>query len=196
MHTDPYMPARQDVPDPQAWDERAIMQAAQHDPAAFAPLYERYFGRIYAYCLRRVSTPQEAEDLTSAVFIRVLKGLPDYRGGHVAAWLFRIARNAINNHYRSDRPLVSLEDAETILPDDAPSPIEQVLRAEERQAIRALVADLPGDQQDLLALKLVGELNSDEIGAVVGKRAGAVRVELHRIIKRLRLRYRQIIEEA
>src|SRR5690242_143201 len=79
-------------------DEARILQRAQQHPAAFAPLYERYFARIYAYCLRRASSPQEAEDLCSQVFTRALTGLHTYRGGSVPAWLFRIAHNVVANH--------------------------------------------------------------------------------------------------
>ena len=66
---------------------------------------------------------------------------------------------------------------------------EHIEQAEQEQAIRKLVAALPDDEQELLALKLEGELTAEEIGLVLGKKAGAVRVELHRIIKRLRAQY-------
>lgn len=172
-----------------AGDDVRLMRAARTDPARFAPLYERYFPRIYAYCLRRLGSADDAEDVTSQVFIRALGSLPEYRGGLVAAWLFRIARNAVLNHHRDRRLHLSLDGSDLDLADDAPPPGERLEQAEERQAIRALVATLPDDQQDLLALKLDAALTSEEIGEAVGKSAGAVRVELHRIIQKLRARY-------
>ena len=163
---------------------------ARTDPALFAPIYDHYFPRIYGYCLRRLGTPQEAEDLTSHIFIRVLQNLEGYRGGRVSAWLFRIARNAVANHYRSSRPQVSLDVVEWELPDARPGPGERFVETEAWQTLRTLIDALPEDQRDLLALKLTGELTSEEIGEVVGKSAGAVRVELHRIIKTLRAQYK------
>jgi RNA polymerase sigma-70 factor (ECF subfamily) len=171
-------------------DEVRIIQAARTDPALFAPIYECYFPRIYGYCLRRLGTPQEAEDLASHVFIRAIQGLESYRGGRVSVWLFRIAHNAVINHYRSRRPQVSLEVIERDLPDARPGPGECLVQIEDWQALRALIDGLPEDQRDLLALKLTGELTSGEIGEMVGKSAGAVRVELHRIIKGLRAQYK------
>ena len=78
-------------------EEGSILAQARADPARFAPLYERYFARVYHYCLRRVHRPEDAEDLAGLVFIRALAGLREYRGGSFAAWLFRIAHNAAAN---------------------------------------------------------------------------------------------------
>jgi RNA polymerase sigma-70 factor (ECF subfamily) len=170
-------------------DDTRILLAARADLTQFAPLYERYFARIYGYCLRRVENAEAAEDLTSLIFTRALTGLYEYKGGSVPAWLFRIAHNAVANHYRSRREHISLERSEIDLLDDSEAPTESIEQAEQQQAIRRLVAALPDREQELLALKLDGELTAEEIGVVLGKKPGAVRVELHRIIKRLRTQY-------
>jgi RNA polymerase sigma-70 factor (ECF subfamily) len=172
-------------------DEVRIMAAARVDLSRFAPLYDAYFPRIYRYCLRRVESQEAAEDLTSIIFTRALKGIHDYRGGSVAAWLFRIAHNAVANHYRARRPQISFEGSDIDLPDDTDEPIDNLVLAEQHGAIRALVDQLPNEQQELLALKIAGGLTAEEVGAVLGKSAGAVRVELHRIIKRLRVQYEE-----
>ena len=175
-----------------AEDEQRIMALARQHPASFAPLYHLYFPRVYAYCRRRTRDAQEAEDLTSQVFTRALAGLEGYRGGSVAAWLFRIARNTVINHYRDRRSDVGLDQAALDLVDDGPSPPEVVMQAETLDRLYDLVAALPDAQQDLLTLKLVGGLTSDAIGDVLGKSPGAVRVALHRIIARLRAAYTEI----
>ncbi len=167
-------------------DEIRLMQAARTDLTRFAPLYERYFPRIYAYCLRRVESEETAEDLTSAIFTHALKGIHIYNGGSVAAWLFRIAHNTVANHYRSRRPSVSFERTELDLASDTNEPIHEVMEAEQQLAINDLVQRLPLEQQELLALRIAGGLTAEEVAAVLGKSPGAVRVELHRIIKRLR----------
>jgi RNA polymerase sigma-70 factor (ECF subfamily) len=170
-------------------DDVRIMQAARADLTRFAPLYDRYFPRIYRYCLRRVESEEAAEDLTSIIFTRALKGVADYRDGSVAAWLFRIAHNAVVNHYRARHAQVSLEREEIDVPAEADELIEGMMQAEQHRIIRTLVKQLPDEQQELLALKISGGLTAEEIGAVLGKNAGAIRVELHRIIKRLRAQY-------
>lgn len=185
-------PFSTDPPD----EEVQIMEAAKKELTSFAPIYERYFQRIYAYCLRRVDLHTDAEDLTSQIFTQAIANLGQYRGGSVPAWLFTIARNTIINHVHRRRQPISIEAAHIDIPADTPRPIDGLVAQEEKQAIRQLVAVLPDDQRDLLALKLSAGLTSQEIGAVVGKSSGAVRVELHRIIKLLRQRYQELQEEV
>ncbi len=171
--------------------EAQLMQAAQTDAAQFAPLYERYFDRVYAYCLRRSASTQEAEDLCSQVFTKALTGLHSYRGGMVAAWLFRIAHNVVVNHYRDRTMTVALDEFEPT--DDGL--FDQAERAEDRRILGALVADLPSEQRDLLALTVDAGLTSQAAGDILGKSAVAVRVQLHRLLRQLRERYVQITGE-
>jgi RNA polymerase sigma-70 factor, ECF subfamily len=172
-------------------DEIRLMQAARADMTRFAPLYERYFPRIYTYCLRRVENEEAAEDLTSAIFTYALQGIHSYSGGSVAAWLFRIAHNAVANHYRSRRPSVRFEDSEMDFADEQSEMAEAVMKAEQHETLAELINQLPDEQRELLALKIAGGLTAEDIATIVGKSPGAVRVELHRIIKKLRAQYEQ-----
>lgn len=173
-------------------DEARLMSLARAHPEAFAPLYERYFPRVYAYCLRRVNDPHEAEDLCSQVFTRALTGLHSYRGGLVSAWLFRIAHNVVVNHYRARRTVVALDEFD-VADDSAGDHFEQI---ETSRLVNGLVAALPDEQRDLLALTVDAGLTSEEAGAALGKSAGAVRVQLHRIVKHLRERYEALAGEG
>jgi RNA polymerase sigma-70 factor (ECF subfamily) len=169
--------------------EQAQILAAQRDLQHFAPLYERYFPRIYAYCLRRVEHAQEAEDLASQIFTQAMSKLDQYRGGVVAAWLFRIAHNTVINHNRRPQPLAL--DALPNTQIDWDDPAEALIKSDTHERLRQLVARLPADQQDLLLLKVVGGLTAEEIGTVVGKSAGATRTALHRIIRQLQHMYEE-----
>src|SRR5215510_14861495 len=77
--------------------ERLLIEAAQKDPGRFAELYDNNFNLVYAYVLRRVHNRAEAEDVTSEVFHHALASLQrfEWRGVPFAAWLFKIASNAI-----------------------------------------------------------------------------------------------------
>jgi RNA polymerase sigma-70 factor (ECF subfamily) len=166
-------------------DEAQIMVIAQHNPSLFAPLYERYVDRVYAYCRRRAANDQDAEDLCSMVFARALAGLHTYQGGMVAAWLFRIAHNVVVNHYRARRQFVPLDD--DISTDDFS--LDHVEYAADGQLLATLISELPDDQRHLLSLAVDAGLTSQQIGDLIGKNAGTVRVQLHRLFKSLRERF-------
>jgi RNA polymerase sigma-70 factor (ECF subfamily) len=167
-------------------DEVRIMQAARSDLTQFAPLYDRYAPRIYSYCLRRVRNREEAEDLTSLVFTRALNALPDYRGGAVVTWLFRIAHNTVISHFRASRIHVAIEMIEDDLEADDADLADQIAHGERQQQVHAFIATLSDDQRELIALRIASGLTSLQAGEVIGKSAGAVRVEFHRVIKKLR----------
>lgn len=173
-------------------DDVQIMQAAKSDSTQFALIYERYFHRIYMYCLRQVGNAEEAEDLSSLVFVYAFRGLKNYRGGSVTAWLFRIAYGTVMNYLRSTRyHEVAYGDQTPEVPADTPEPLEEIMRTETRTTIQSLVNSLTDEEQELLALKIDAGLTSQEIGDLLGKSPGAVRTQLHRIIKRLRDLYHQ-----
>lgn len=101
------------------------------------------------------------------------------------AWLFRIAHNVVVNHYRARRQFVPLDD--DISTDD--SSLDRVEHAADGQLLATLISELPDDQRNLLSLVVDAGLTSQQIGDLIGKNAGAVRVQLHRILKSLRERF-------
>src|SRR6266849_347870 len=93
--------------------ERLLVEAAQKDPARFCDLYELHFDRIYAFIARRVRDRDTAEDLTSDVFHKALANLRTYewRGAPFAAWLIRIAANAVADQFtRATREAPAADD--------------------------------------------------------------------------------------
>jgi RNA polymerase sigma-70 factor (ECF subfamily) len=70
-----------------------------------------------------------------------------------------------------------------------------LVRAEDRERVDRLIAALPEAQRELLALRVAGELSAKEIGAVLGKSEGAVRVALYRTMQQLRAAYEQFETE-
>jgi RNA polymerase sigma-70 factor, ECF subfamily len=174
--------------------EAELMLRAQQtgDPALLEVIYERYIDRIYGYCLRRISDPQEAEDLTSQVFMKVLIALHQYRGGSVAAWLFQIAHNVITDYWRQKRPHVPLEVLEgAVVDSETDLSLEGIIADQEAQRIQVLLQQIPSEHRAMLDLKLESGLSAAQIGAIVGKSATAVRSALHRTLRHLHRLYQQ-----
>jgi RNA polymerase sigma-70 factor (ECF subfamily) len=174
---------------PQQTEMVQAVARASANPAQFKPIYDEYFPRIYRYCVRRARSSEDAEDLASLIFSRALAGLESYRGGSFPAWLFRIAHNSVANYWRDFHGTVALEQAESAATEDGT--LGRLIEAEERQQIARLMAALPEDQRELLALRMAGGLSAKEIGQVIGKSEGAVRVAIHRTIQHLRSALRE-----
>ena len=179
-------------------DEAALIQAARRDPAAFGPLYARYVDRIYSYLRTRtgLARADDAADLTQQVFVRALDALPRYEvraGVSVAAWLFRIARNAATDWQRRQRPALRIVPWEAV-PEELHPPAPEtadgaVLRRDEIAEAHRLLASLDAQTREALILRFTVRLTLAEIGAVIGASEEATRKRITRALHALKERY-------
>jgi RNA polymerase sigma-70 factor, ECF subfamily len=166
-------------------DEARLVEQAKRAPEAFRALYQAWVRRVYAYVAYRVPVQADAEDLTAEIFMQVVKAIHrfEYRGeGSFAAWLFRIARNAIINQAGRDRhaPL-ALED----LPDIAGDTLlpEQALARKERfRQLYAAIQQLSPRRQEIVRLRYFGGLRNREIAQVLGLDERTVAAHLSRAL--------------
>jgi RNA polymerase sigma-70 factor (ECF subfamily) len=165
------------------------VRAAQADPAAFGVLYRRYLDRIYSYTFYQLGDHHDAEDATARTFLAALRAIRSFKdeGATFRAWLFRIARNTIANAHRS-RARRRTEPMEAIPVDPAApdaDPAGLSLRAEEARRVRAGLAQLPEERRQVVLLRFADGLSAREIGQVLDRSEGAVRVLLHRALRDL-----------
>ena len=175
--------------------ESALIQAAQKDPAAFAPLYQRYRDRIYAYLRTRTRTAEDAADLTQQVFLQALDALPHYRSGRApfVAWLVRIARNTAATYYKRHRPTITWD----LVPESLQPLAEDDLdaRVAQREAVARLHVVLgacDAGTREVLALHFAAQLTVAETAAAVGKSEAAVKKQLTRTIHALKEQYHEV----
>ena len=169
--------SRDDIP--------GLIAAAQKNPAAFSRLYDCYVQPVYRYILSRVGTVHEAEDITSQTFMSAYESLGRYRErGQFSAWLFRIARSKMNDHFRRSRREVGFEAAGEIL--EREDALGVLIRAEELSRIRFIISHLNEEEQELIRLRYVADLSFVEIAELLGKREDAVKKSLYRLLARLK----------
>ena len=166
-----------------AAEERLRVEAAQRDPARFAELYEAHFERVYAYVARRVHDRHLAEDVTSEVFQQALANLArfEWRGVPFAAWLFRIARNAI-----ADRAKRAARERGRPAPEPGEDPEPALERVEELARLHRRVRELPADQRRVIEMRFAEEKSIREIAAVLMRSEGAVKQLQFRAVQSLR----------
>lgn len=165
-----------------------IAKAKEGDRDAFGELYDEYMPKIYRFVLLRTGHVEDAEDLTHHVFLSAWENVGRYeeRGLPFSSWLYRIAVNAVIDHYRTRKPTVSVD----AVPEDRfaePSRVgDEVDTALSLERVRATLLKLEPDQQNVLVMRYVEDLSTKEIADALGKTEGAVRVIQHRALKRVK----------
>jgi len=169
--------------------DRPAVEAARRDPLRFETLYRKYVAQVYSFALYETRAHHAAEDVTEQVFLQALRGLPSFddrgldEGSTFRAWLFQICRNVLANERRRVRrhPQVPMDLAFDVPAADDPA--ATVAARDEAARAWRVIETLPGDRRQALTLRFVDEMSAREIGEVLGRSEGAVRVLIHRALR-------------
>ena len=173
-------------------DETLMLAWASGDPAAFKILYERHRGPLYRFMLGQLRDRPLAEELYQDVWQRVIAARAGWKPeAAFSTWLYRIAHNRLNDHWRSQRhrppaPIdAELRTAALADPDDP----ERLAGNEElRQHLQRALDELPDEQREAVLLRLLQELSLDEIGRITGVGRETVKSRLRYALDKLRAR--------
>ena len=183
------MPQWQEADADQQINAKLIEEAQNGKVEAFGELYERHAANVFRFIYSHLDNREDAEDLTEEVFFRVWRSIENYseRGTPFAAYLFRVARNALIDFYRRSsrmKPQVELE--ENTLRDEHQDPGNLVAAQLEHRELRQMLTQLREDYRTVLQLRFLADLSPEETAQVMGKSSGAVRVLQHRALAALR----------
>lgn len=165
-----------------------LRRAAARDSAAFTALYEAHVDRVYRHVRYRVADPALAEDITSQVFLRAWQAIDRYRpveGRPFMAWLFTIANNLVIDHHRKARREVPGVEAERHSAPGA-DPEEAAISGDLNDQVRAAIGRLKPEYQLVISLRLLEDMDYEEIARLLNKKPGALRVTLFRALNALR----------
>ena len=165
-------------------EDKLVRRAVGGDTEAFGDLYLRYLDDIYRYIFYRVRDEKRAEDLTERVFVSAWEAMEGYqpRGYPFSSWLYRIAHNAVVDHYRTDRDEKPLDAMTFALADESPGPEEALLKKREVSRLLEAIAQLSEEKQRLIILRFVEGLSHAQVAQILGKSEGACRVIQHRAL--------------
>lgn len=166
-------------------DERRLVERAKSDAEAFGVLYDRHADEIYRFAHARLGNAAAAEDVTAEVFVKALRGIGRYgdRGRPFSCWLYRIARNALADHFRHEPVSRQLSDW---LPDTDTQVEATALRHVELEGLWRLVEKLPPQQRVAMTLRFRDDRSAREAAVVMGKSEAAVKLLIYRAVGRLR----------
>ncbi|HUY57530.1 MAG TPA: sigma-70 family RNA polymerase sigma factor [Candidatus Micrarchaeaceae archaeon] len=167
-------------------EERRLVEAAKHDPAEFAKLYDRYVDQIHAFAYHQTGSWERAQDVTATTFMRAYAeiGRFEWRGVPYSAWLYRVATNLVMREHRR-QGWITLPDN---MIDPGEGPEDAAIRSDQVQRIQAAVRQLSPDQRQAITLRFGTGLRNAEVGRVMRKSEGAVKLLIFRGLRALERR--------
>ncbi len=167
-----------------------IMKAQAGDSQAYGELYDLYAQKIYAFLLSRIRHKQIAEDLLQETFIKAWKALPNFHNeGNFNAWLYRIATNNMNDHFRKNtsKPEALALEEDFIIIDKAAKPDEEFDNSLSETTMQQALDQLPETYRQVLILRFKEGLSGKETGRAIKKSSIAVRLIQYRALKKLKI---------
>lgn len=171
---------------PSNQDTLAILleQARQLDEAAIGQLVKEYYPSVLRFLSYRTRNREDAEDLTSEVFIRMVGGIKS-QTGNFAAWLYKITRNLLIDYYRKkDREkFLSLDEMED---DSIAVSTKDHREGFSSDEIKHMLTVLTDEQQEVVSLRFLSGYSLEETAQIMHKSVGAIKVLQFRAITGLK----------
>lgn len=163
------------------------------DPEAFAKLYDIYARRIYSFVFFKVANREEAEDITSEIFLKAWRYISENKNiESFSGLLYKLARNSIIDLYRAKaihKELFSIDEEDGGVEDKKiwDTSFEKKIgeKMEVQKVIQAL-QNLKQEYREIVTLRYVDEMDISEIAEITGKGHISIRVTLHRGLKKLK----------
>jgi len=168
-------------------------QIQRKDRDAFVKAYDLYVKQIYRFIFFKVNSREEAEDLTSLVFLKSWdhvqnKNLADFKT--LKALLYKVARNTVIDHYRKSSQKFNVEignESDALeLADESQNPHKEIEAADEFSALAKKILGLKDEYREVITLRYIDELSIKEIADIINKSRGNTRVLIYRALNALR----------
>jgi RNA polymerase sigma factor (sigma-70 family) len=162
---------------------------ALRDPGMFADLYRRYYDPVFRYCVHRIFDRAAAEDVTSTVWVKVLKNFEQFRGDETnfRNWALRIATNCVTTHLRKTaRRSRLLRRASGELQRNGSHDPPEPEKAERLALVKGAILKLKPHEQAIVILRFFEKVRLEEIAEILSSSPGTVRSQLSRALKKLR----------
>ncbi len=171
-------------------EKRRILRAKK-DLKEFDFLYRKYFPKINNFVFHRVENEAIRNDIVSNVFFKAMKKLTffcfiDSRKSSFSSWLFRIAVNEINQYYRNLKRENKISEMAQLNP--------QTNSELDFELVKEKMKNLSYDEQNLIALKFFEKMKNAEIAEIFQKKEGAIKVQIHRAMNKLRATIEKEVE--
>lgn len=170
--------------------EEQIIERSKTNPQAFGELYEKYFDPIFNYIMRQTDDEDLAGDLCSQTFVNALNHLPkyEYRGFPFSAWLYKIAGNEVNKHYRKNKgkKIFSIEELKVrqLVEENADAWDEELI-----ERVIKYMNELPTEMIQVLELRFFENKDFKEIAFILDMTESGAKMRTYRALDKLRTQF-------
>lgn len=178
-------------------EEKDLFERLKKDPEVIAEVYDRYAGQIYAFLLKRSGHKETAEDLVAHCFMKLLESIPrlEWKGVPIGAWLYRVATNALADHWRSAsfrKEEAKIDDDEDFWdPPDKDDPAWNTELTIERERLMKEMKKLSQRDQQVLTLRFYAGYKTEDVATELGISNNHAAVLIYRAVGRMR---KQLLE--
>ncbi len=161
-----------------------MLEVANGNLDMMSILFDRYHVRIYNFFNKMLHNKMVSEDLTQDVFIKILKYKTSYKSGNFASWIYTIARNIFSTYYQKQK-----KERTNIIEDDKLPSEELILsegKKEELDHLKSALLQLNNSDRELIVMHRYQEIKYEQIAEIIGSSENAVKVRVHRALKKLK----------
>ena len=174
-------------------DNQHMAAVKMGDTDSLVPIFNKYNVKLYNFFLHLTREKETSEDLTQTVFSRILSYKDSFDPEQsFKSWMYQIARNVHYKHHNKNKNLVSDYIESEELNDGGIEAISIMERTQRHQSLYDALKLLNAEQQEIIELSRFQDLKYEEIAKITGNTVGAVKVKVHRAIKKLKEVYFQI----
>jgi RNA polymerase sigma-70 factor (ECF subfamily) len=170
-------------------DEVKLIQAAQKNIQFFRDLYQRHYKAVFRFVYARSGNDEDlSADLTQQAFVKAMLNINryEYRGVPFIAWLYRIALNEINLHYRNSKKARSVsidEHTVKLFIEEIDDEFSEV----KLEALKLTMSDQNEEVVQLIEMRYFEKRSFKELGEILGISESNAKVKVHRILKKLKI---------
>jgi len=170
----------------QELEARSIRSCQEGSHESFSVLFDMYAEKIYNFLFYRTFQKELSEDLSSETFAKAFQNIRSFspEKGTFSSWIYRIAKNTLIDHYRTDKQTVDIDSVFDLGLDEKNE--ERLDAKKNLEEIRGFLKTLSKEQQDIITLRVWDELSYKEIAEILGKSEGSCKVMFSRVVAKIR----------
>lgn len=153
----------------------------------FLSVYDKYYKKIYNFILRQINNEENTKDLTSQTFFKAIKFLKSKNKPKInSAWLYTVASNEIKMFFRRQKKIkfIPFDESQEIKNNYADE--NDGLKYLKLERLKQLLTNLKQDEKIMIQLHFFEDMSYRDMGKMLKKSEGALRVRMHRILKGLK----------